>query len=167
MSPHAQLFGAYNYNCTPIAPPGTQAIIHSKPSTCDSWAAHGLDRWYHGPALESYRSCTCWINKAQCQQICDAVAFLPLHVALPVATPDNMILASLKGIVGALQQPNHVDMLPPIITNQNCIVLQQLMTILNPSSVSHNLDIDVHMSPLQLLHPVFAYAACTISECGK
>ena len=153
LSAHAQLFGTFDYNRTPIAPPGTRVIIHSKPATRDSWAAHGLDGWYLGPAPESYRCYTCWVNETRRERICDTVAFLPLHVALPVATPNDMILASLKDIAVALKQPAHVDMLPPIITNQNRMALQRLMAVLDPPSILHDSDTDIHVPPLRIIHP--------------
>jgi hypothetical protein len=153
LSAHAQLFGAFDYNRTPIAPPGTRVVIHSKPATQDSWAAHGVDGWYIGPALESYRCYTCWVNETRRERICDTVAFLPLHVALPVATPNDMILASLRDITVALKQPSHVDMLPPIVSNQNRMALNQLMAILDPPSMQHVSDNDTHIPPLRVLHP--------------
>ena len=50
-----QLFGRYNFNRTPIAPPGIRVVAHVKPDQQGSWAPHGLDAWYVGPALDSYR----------------------------------------------------------------------------------------------------------------
>jgi hypothetical protein len=64
-----------------------------------------------------------------------------------------MILASLKDIAIALKQPSHVEMLPPIITNQNRMALNQLMAILDPPSTRHDLDIDEHIPPLRIIHP--------------
>ena len=156
LSAHAQLFGLYDYNRTPIAPPGTRAIIHDKPANRDSWAAHGLDGWYLGPAMESYRCYTCWINETRRERICDTVAFLPLHVALPVATPNDMILASLKDIAQALQRSADVAMIPPGITNQNRTALIQLQALLDPTlppEADKSSPPDLHTPPLNILHP--------------
>ena len=48
---YAQLHGEFNYNTTPLAPPGTQIIIHDKPTVRVTWAAHGVKRWYLGPSM--------------------------------------------------------------------------------------------------------------------
>ena len=42
LSAYAQLEGAFDFNCTPLAPPGTRIIVHEKP-TQRTWAAHGID----------------------------------------------------------------------------------------------------------------------------
>jgi hypothetical protein len=55
LSAYAQIGGAFDYNATPLAPPGTKIVIHEKPSVQGSWAPHGLDGWYIGPALEHYQ----------------------------------------------------------------------------------------------------------------
>jgi hypothetical protein len=117
LSANAQIFGPFDYNRTPLAPPGTCAIIHEKPSNRESWAAHGLDGWYLGPAL----------------RICDTVAFIPLHVTLPVATANDMILASLRDIIVALKMPaQNLELTPPTITNTNRTALMQLKLLLDP-----------------------------------
>jgi len=36
LSAYAQLHGIFNYNNTPIAPPGTRVLVHNKPKTRDS-----------------------------------------------------------------------------------------------------------------------------------
>jgi len=40
------LEGEFNYNKTPIAPPGTKALIYQNPSIYISWSPHALDAWY-------------------------------------------------------------------------------------------------------------------------
>ena len=41
LSAYAQLHGAFNFNRTPLAPPGTKSIIHDKPTIRGSWATRG------------------------------------------------------------------------------------------------------------------------------
>ena len=41
LSKHAFLFGQFDYNKTPLAPPGIKVLAHSKPSNRYSWASHG------------------------------------------------------------------------------------------------------------------------------
>ena len=52
LSAYTHVFGNFDFNKTPLAPPGTQVIVHNKPSTRRSWAPHGETGWYLGPALE-------------------------------------------------------------------------------------------------------------------
>jgi hypothetical protein len=55
LSAHAQINGAFDFNRTPLAPPGTCILAHDKPAKHTTRAPHGLDGWYVGPALDSYR----------------------------------------------------------------------------------------------------------------
>ena len=50
----AVLNGAFDYNTTHIAPPGTKVIVHETPSTCATWAPHGVDEWYISNVPEYY-----------------------------------------------------------------------------------------------------------------
>ena len=43
LSAYAQLNGAFDYNATPLAPPGTKVIIHTKPVVRGTWDTRGLD----------------------------------------------------------------------------------------------------------------------------
>jgi hypothetical protein len=55
LSACAQLFGPFKFNRTPIAPPGIRATVHKKPDKRSLWSPHGVNGWYIGPALNSYR----------------------------------------------------------------------------------------------------------------
>lgn len=158
LSAYAQIFGPFDYNRTPLAPAGTRAIIHDKPSNRESWAAHGLDGWYLGPALESYRCYLCWITETRRERICDTVAFLPLHVTLPVATANDMILASLRDIIVALKMPaQNLELTPPTITNTNRTALMQLQLLLDPPTNAPRepgpAPLPEHTPPLRLQAP--------------
>ena len=48
----AQLHGEFNYNAMPLAPPGTQVIIHEKTTVRVTWASYGVKGWYIGPSMD-------------------------------------------------------------------------------------------------------------------
>jgi hypothetical protein len=54
LSAHAQLHGMFDFNRTPLAPPGTRALVFEDPKSRESWAPHGKEAWYVGPATEHY-----------------------------------------------------------------------------------------------------------------
>ena len=60
LSAWAQLHGTFDFNRTPIAPPGIRVLVHEKPPTRTTWSPHAADGWYTGPALDSYRCFTVW-----------------------------------------------------------------------------------------------------------
>lgn len=43
LSAYTQLNGVFDFNRTPLAPPGTRVIVHEKPAVRQSWAPHGVD----------------------------------------------------------------------------------------------------------------------------
>jgi hypothetical protein len=55
LSAATHIFGQHDYNRAPMAPPGTRIIAHETPGKRKTWAPHGQDGWYIGPALEHYR----------------------------------------------------------------------------------------------------------------
>ena len=46
LSAHAQLHCQFDFNATPLVPPGTKVIVHQKPSNRQSWTPRGKDGWY-------------------------------------------------------------------------------------------------------------------------
>jgi hypothetical protein len=73
LSAWAQVNGQFDYNRTPLAPPGTRVLVHEKSSARDSWFPHGIDGWYIGPALESYRCFKVWIWDIRNERVCDTL----------------------------------------------------------------------------------------------
>jgi hypothetical protein len=55
LSAWAQIHGTFDFNRTPLGPPGTRVLAHEKPDARTTWSPHTLDGWYVGPAMESYR----------------------------------------------------------------------------------------------------------------
>ena len=42
LSAYSHLFGQFDFNQTPLAPPGTKVLIHEKPRQRPTWAPHGV-----------------------------------------------------------------------------------------------------------------------------
>jgi hypothetical protein len=55
LSAQAHINGAFDFNHTSLAPPGTKVFIHEKPSARGTWAPHAVKGWYLGPAQRHYR----------------------------------------------------------------------------------------------------------------
>jgi hypothetical protein len=62
MSAYAQLNGHFDFNRTPLDPPGTRLIAHEKPDQLSPWDPHGLDGYILGPALVMSFICASVIN---------------------------------------------------------------------------------------------------------
>jgi hypothetical protein len=57
MAAYAQLNGHFDFNRTPLAPPGTRVIAHEKPDQWVTWDPHGVDGYYVGTSLDNYMNC--------------------------------------------------------------------------------------------------------------
>ena len=57
LSAEAHLNGNFDYNTTPLDPPGTKVAVFEPPDKRNSWATRGTLGWYIGLELHHYR---CW-----------------------------------------------------------------------------------------------------------
>jgi hypothetical protein len=65
--------GQNDYNRAPLAPPITISISHDTTHRRRTWAPHGQDGWYIGPALEHYRCYALYINNTHSERIIETV----------------------------------------------------------------------------------------------
>lgn len=75
ISAYMELEGAFDYNATPLAPPGSKVVVHEKSQVRRTWAPHGVDGWYVGPAMQHYRCFKVYIAKTCTERISDTVHF--------------------------------------------------------------------------------------------
>jgi hypothetical protein len=129
LSAWAQVNGPYDYNRTPIAPPGIRVVVHNKPEARESWAPHGSDGWYVGPAPDSYRCFTTHMIETQADRISDTVVWLPEQVTMPTASSTDIVIAGANDIVHALKNPSPGSPLAPL-TDSEVAVLHSLTEIL-------------------------------------
>jgi hypothetical protein len=73
ISAATHLDGQYEYNKAPMAPPETRIITHEIPNRRRTWAPHGQDGWYIGPALEHYHCYTVYITKTRSNRVFETV----------------------------------------------------------------------------------------------
>ena len=80
---YAQIHRKFNYNATPIAPPGTQVIVHGKRTMGGTWESHGVKGWYLGPSMDKYRYHHIYFTKKRGECDSDCVEFFPHNTLLP------------------------------------------------------------------------------------
>jgi hypothetical protein len=99
------LYGQFDFNRTPLAPPGTRAMAHVKPKARRSWAPHGEDAWYVGPAPDHYRCYKVWMTGTNKTRIADTVEFFPQHVKIPHLSSQEMAIQAARELTFALRNP--------------------------------------------------------------
>ena len=129
LSAWAQLHGTFDFNKTPIAPPGIRVLVHEQSDTRTTWSPHASDGWYIGPALESYRCFKVWIWETRAVRICDTLSWFPTKVTMPLASSNDLILAGIKDILAALANPSANSPLAPL-TDSHTEALRTITTLL-------------------------------------
>ena len=82
VSAEVMLNGIFDYNKTPLAPPGARVIVHEASCVRKTWDARGVDVWYIDGALEYYRCHRCYITK-KLKRIAHTVEFFPYLYNMP------------------------------------------------------------------------------------
>jgi hypothetical protein len=105
ISAATQLFGQFDFNRTPLAPPRTRAVAHVKPKARRTLAPHGEDAWYVGPAPDHYRCYKVWMVATNRTRIVDTVEFFPQHVKMPHLSSQEMAIQAARELTFALRNP--------------------------------------------------------------
>ena len=91
LSGYAQICGEFNYGATPLAPPGTQVIIHEKPIVRGTWASHGVKGWYLGPSMNHYWCHHVYVTKTRGERYSDCVEFSYIIFHFPTNLPQKIL----------------------------------------------------------------------------
>ena len=56
LSAYQQVWGNFDFNKRPLAPPGYKVVVHDRRMERGAWACHGVAGYYIGPAMKHYRN---------------------------------------------------------------------------------------------------------------
>ena len=103
-SAYAQIYGEFDFNATPLGPPGCKIMTHEKPHTRGTWAPHATEGWYVGPALETYRGFTVYTPSTGAHRITDTLSWHPSNVIIPEETALAAAIAAIQDLTAALNR---------------------------------------------------------------
>ena len=86
LSAYVYLFGQFDYNKTPLVPPGTRVVAHTKVSKRASCQLNGEQGWYIGPSLDHYRCIKVCFPKTQSEHDVDMVTFSQQRLLIQKST---------------------------------------------------------------------------------
>ena len=104
LSAHEQLHGRFDFNATPLAPPGVKVLAHARAGERATWATNAFEAWYVGPALEHYRCFTVWATKTRKPRIVNQVLWFPPK-AFPKLTSKDLLRATIEDLKVILLNP--------------------------------------------------------------
>ena len=111
LSAYEALQGSYNFDATPMAPPGTYAFVHEKPGKRNTWAPHASPGWYVGPALDHYRCVKVAMKSTGAVRVTDTVTYNHHATPVPIITPTDRIIRATHDLTKAINRQPITD--PP------------------------------------------------------
>ena len=131
LSAYAYLFGEFDFNKTPLAPPGTKVLSHNKPDKRASWAYNGETGWYIGPSMEHYGCVKCYFTHSRQERDTDTVLFFPKQIPLPQVGLEDFLRQSTADIISILTDPPSTTALSLQAGDVTHNAILQLATIFN------------------------------------
>ena len=99
------LNGPFDFTRIPIASLGTKCLVHEKPAVRGTWAPHGVDGWYVGPARDHYRCYAVYIPSTKGTGYSETVEFFPFHVTMPATSSVDLVQKSAQDLLHLLRNP--------------------------------------------------------------
>jgi hypothetical protein len=103
LSAYAYLHGNFDFNKTPLAPPGTRVVVYLKPDKQPSWAFHAEEGWYVGPSTEHYQCIKCYMPATSRERDVDTVEFFPKKIPFPEISTEEYLKQAATDILSILQ----------------------------------------------------------------
>jgi hypothetical protein len=147
LSAHEQIHGSFNFDKTPLAPPGIKVLTHERAEGRESFAVHSARGYYVGPCLNHYRCYNVWIPATNSMHIANTVDWFPHNLSMPTASTTNILIATAKDLTTALRQSQRNPLLPPpdTQTRQGLIKLNKIFS--NAPKPSSTTDADLPRVP--------------------
>ena len=102
MSAFTHMDGLFDYNATPIAPPGIKTLVYETPQHRKTWAQNGVDAWYIGYCPDHYRCHKTYIPATRRERIAHTVSFFPHDFAVPNNNHKDDVARALCDLTSAL-----------------------------------------------------------------
>ncbi len=111
---HEALEGLFSFNATPMAPLGTEVLVHMKPNQRCTWGYHASNAWYLLHAANHYHCIRVIMANTGSKRITDTFHFKHHAIPVPEITATNRIIdatsrppAAIAGIQDA--PPNKME----------------------------------------------------------
>ena len=135
LSAYAYMFGNFDFNRTPLAPPGTKSMIHSKPIQRATWDPNGKLGWYIGPSLQNYRCMRFYLPSTRAEVDTDTVTFIPHVIAIPEMNLEDFLRQATLDIVSLLTHPPASSVPVMMLGDNTKNGLLQLTTLLQTNAL--------------------------------
>ena len=111
LSAWSYLFGNWDFNANPLAPPGTKVVFHNKPEVRSTWDMRGLVGFYIAPAPHHYRCVKLFKEDTRKEIITDTIKFVPHKIPIPSVSADDAVMKACDDIKEILLHHNNQPIL--------------------------------------------------------
>jgi hypothetical protein len=86
-----------------------KVVVHDKPDARATWATHGTDGFYVGPAMQHCRCWRCHMPETRAIRITDTIAWLPLGHTMPGHSQLEAFTAAVTDLATAVRHMTSAD----------------------------------------------------------
>ena len=138
-SAHADLFGEFDFNKSPLAPPGAQALVCEDPDSQESWAPHGKEGWHIGPAMDHHHCFQFFIPETGGMRISGTAAMFPKRATTPTTTPVEEAARKAQNMLAAMQKQAEMTPLNSA-SNRHLTASKQLAGIFQHLNIQNDVE---------------------------
>ena len=97
-------YSNFDFNKTPLAPPGCLVVAHKRPQDRGTWANHGVKGYFIGPAKHHYRNYHVYIPVTRGMRTTDTIEFFLHHIQMPMTSSEDRLAEATENLVEILQK---------------------------------------------------------------
>ena len=105
LSAYTHIFGEFDYNRTPLDPPGTRVVINNNLKYRTSWEPHVEPGCYIIPDMDHYRCHKEKITKTRPERISDTVESFPRKFSMPKISSTDATIHAAQDLIHGLKNP--------------------------------------------------------------
>ena len=119
LHPHMSYFTHMNfpfdYNATPIEPPGIKTLVYETPQQRKKLAHHGVDAWYIGYCPDHYHCHRIYVPATQGERIAHTVSFFLHNFSVPAKNRQDDVARFIRDLTTSLQHCYLNTPLQPVV----------------------------------------------------
>jgi len=139
LSAYAQIHGVFDYNRTPLTPPGIRVLAHIRPDDRRLFAPHAEAGCYFCLVMVHYRCHLIWFLATNLERIVQTLKWFPAYdIKMPIASRDALVTTAAQELTAALKFTDHDSLLLTLqtVTRQN---LQKFSDIFGAKNMDRTL----------------------------
>ena len=105
-SVYNKLGGNFDFNKTPLAPPGCLVVAHKRAQEKGTWADHGVKEYFIGPEKHHCQNYRVYIPATRWERTIDTIEFFLEHVQIPETSSEDRFSTAIEDLIAILKKPH-------------------------------------------------------------